>query len=151
MMRIWYTVLFCFIVIQASAGKSYTLAATRGDLVIGNTITDPALRPGDTLYIPSNGRYTSVQYRHLKGDSAHKVWVIWLPGSRVTSPLFFQQLSSYNVSYAGIEGMRHYNFYGTQKFSYGVHDVIFQQCQWIDPSCAKQTTACVTVTILIHR
>src|ERR1700730_13737928 len=115
-MKIYWLLLLCLVTTIARAGKSYTLAATRGDLIIGNDITNPGLQPGDTLFIPAEGRYTSVVYRHLKGDSLNKIWVIWLPGSQVKLPGSFQQLSSYNVSYASIEGMRHYNFYATHRF-----------------------------------
>ncbi len=124
----------CLFAYTANAGRSYTLAATRGDLIITNNSTTPALEPGDTLFI--TGRYTSVQYRHLKGDSANKINIIWLPGSEVKAPNGFQQLASYNVSYVVIEGMRHFNFFGTHRFSFGVHDVVFSHCQWINPAGA---------------
>ena len=127
---------FCFFVCAANAGKSYTLTATRGDITIGNNSTDPALAPGDTLFVPATGKYTSVQYRHLKGDSLNKIWVIWLPGSEVKLSAAYTQLTNYNVSYVNIEGMRHFNFYGTDRFSFGVHDVVFKNCQWINPAGA---------------
>ncbi|HTE09782.1 MAG TPA: hypothetical protein VK645_02415 [Chitinophagaceae bacterium] len=133
MVRFYCILIFCFITVSTYAGKSYTLSATRGDITISNASTTPALSPGDTLFIPAAGRYTSVQYRHLKGDSSNKIWVIWLPGSEVKSPVIYQQVSSYNVSYVSIEGMRHFNFYGTHRFSYGIHDIVFQHCQWVNP------------------
>lgn len=135
-MRICCLLFFCFSTIMARAGKSYTLAATRGDLNIGNTITNPSLQPGDTLFIPAEGRYTSVQYRHLKGDSSNKIYIIWLPGSQVRSPKIFQQLTNFDISYVSIEGMRHDNFFGNSKFSYHVHDVVFKNCQWVNPAGA---------------
>jgi len=71
-----FFLVFCLMALASHAGKSYVLEATRGDITISNTSTEPALVPGDTLFIPANGKYTSVQYRHLKGDSANKIWVI---------------------------------------------------------------------------
>ena len=133
MTKLIYLLFFCFTSLLSYAGKSYMLAATRGDVIISNSSTSPALQPGDTLFVPSAGRYTSVQYHHLKGDSINKVYVIWLPGSQVTSPVIYQQIKSYDMSYACVKGMRHINFYGTHIFSYGIHDVIFKSCQWINP------------------
>lgn len=135
-MKIYCILLLCCVNLIARAGKSYTLAATRGDIIVSSLSTDPQLAPGDTLFIPAEGRYTSVQYRHIKGDSANKIWIIWLPGSLVKAPAYFQQVSSFNVSNVVIENMRHYNFYGTHRFSYGVHDVVFKNCQWINPKGA---------------
>ena len=132
-MRPFPILISCLITVTSYAGRSYTLAATRGDITIGNRVTDPSLQPGDTLFIPAEGRYTSVQYRHLKGDSSSNIYVIWLPGSEVKSPAIYQQVSSFNVSYVTITGMRHFNFYGTHRFSYGIHDVVFRNCQWINP------------------
>jgi hypothetical protein len=132
-MRIYLLLFFSLVTTIAHAGKSYTLAATRGDIIISNLSTSPELQPGDTLFIPAEGKYTSVQYRRLKGDSANSIHIIWLAGSQVKAPSFFQQLYNFNVSYAVIENMLHYNFYGTDKFSYWVHDVEFKNCQWINP------------------
>ncbi|MEP6748014.1 MAG: hypothetical protein ABJB86_09830, partial [Bacteroidota bacterium] len=126
----------CMIPLMAHAGNSYTLSATRGDIVISSLSTSPEMQPGDTLFIPADGKYTSVQYRRLKGDSLHKIYVIWLPGSQVKATSFFQQLTNFSLSFVIIENMLHYNFYGTSKFSYGVHDVEFKNCQWINPQGA---------------
>ncbi|MFT3935004.1 MAG: hypothetical protein QM726_15365 [Chitinophagaceae bacterium] len=128
-----YFFIFCLTALMAHAGKSYILTVTRGDITISNNSTEPALVPGDTLFIPANGKYTSVQYRHLKGDSTNKIWIIWLPGSEVRLPKSFQQLSNYNMSYVVIQGMRYFNLFATSKFSFGVHDVVFDHCQWINP------------------
>ena len=136
MKRFCCLLLFCCIAVTVSAGKSYTLTATRGDLTISNTSTTPALEPGDTLFIPADGKYTSVQYRHLKGDSLNKIWVIWLPGSEVKLSGSYTQLANYNISFVSIEGMLHFNFYGTDRFSFGVHDVTFKNCKWINPAGA---------------
>jgi len=51
----------------------------------------------------------------------------------VKLPKSFQQLSNYNMSYVVIQGMRYFNFYATTRFSFNVHDVVFDHCQWINP------------------
>jgi hypothetical protein len=132
MMKLLLTLSACCCCVALFAGRSYTLAATRGDIVISSLSTSPELAPGDTLYIPAQGRYTSVQYRRLRGDSTHPIVIRWLPGSEVKAA-YYQQLTSFNVSYVIIENMRHFNFGGTHKFSYAVHDVEFRNCQWVNP------------------
>jgi len=88
---------------------------------------------GDTLYIPATGSYANVQYQNLRADSANRIHIIWLPGSVVSSPVVFQQSYDFNVTGVVIEGMHHYNWFGTRKESYNMHHIDFVGCVWNNP------------------
>ncbi len=141
-MKTTWIFFFCFSALAARAGRSYTLQATRGNIIISNSSTRPALQPGDTLFVPATAKYNSVQYQHLNGDSSNNIVVIWLPGSQISSPKQFQSLSNFDVRFVLIENMLHDDFYGVSKFSYAVHDLRFRHCRWINPKGSYKDQPC---------
>ncbi|MEO6316032.1 MAG: hypothetical protein ABIU63_07230 [Chitinophagaceae bacterium] len=140
-MKLFITI-FAFMPLWLHATR-HTLQAVSGSIIISNNIVTPALADGDTLYIPGGGAYTNVEYQNLTSDTVKKIHIIWLKGSVVFSPVTFQQCYDFNVVGVVIENMHHFNWYGTRKESYNMHNIDFVKCVWNNPKDSYKAQPCI--------
>jgi hypothetical protein len=111
-------------------------------VINGGTSTSfsPALTGDDLLYISGATACSSINFRSLIFDTLHPLRIIWLPGAVVYSPRpnSFQQIFDYDVVGVSIEGMLHFNWYGTSFKSYNMHNDAWLRCQWYWPPGSNQ-------------